>query len=179
MYHGTVISLSSAAVLKFGTLTQLYSPIADFPGALIIGAICGVLGAIFVDVNTRLGRLRKVYINTNLKKIVEVLFFSALTSTCFFMACMSSSNCKTKSTTGDREYYEFRCPDGEYSPLATLLFNTEGGTIRSIMDFNLKVSIYDSLIFTFCWYILFITTYGVWVPSGLFLPGIIIGCGLG
>jgi len=22
-------------------------------------------------------------------------------------------------------------------------------------------------------------TYGVWVPAGLFLPGIIIGCGVG
>ena len=30
-----------------------------------------------------------------------------------------------------------------------------------------------------CWYIFTITTYGVWVPAGLFLPGIIIGCAIG
>ena len=33
--------------------------------------------------------------------------------------------------------------------------------------------------FTVCWYIFTITTYGTMVPSGLFLPGMIIGCGLG
>ena len=29
------------------------------------------------------------------------------------------------------------------------------------------------------WYIFTITTYGVYVPAGLFLPGIIIGCAVG
>lgn len=29
------------------------------------------------------------------------------------------------------------------------------------------------------WYLFTITTYGVWVPAGLFLPGIIIGCCVG
>lgn len=29
------------------------------------------------------------------------------------------------------------------------------------------------------WYLFTITTYGVWVPAGLFLPGIIIGCAVG
>jgi chloride channel 6 len=33
--------------------------------------------------------------------------------------------------------------------------------------------------FTVCWYLFTITTYGTMVPSGLFLPGMIIGCGLG
>jgi H+/Cl- antiporter ClcA len=29
------------------------------------------------------------------------------------------------------------------------------------------------------WYLFTITTNGVWVPSGLFLPGILIGCSVG
>ena len=29
------------------------------------------------------------------------------------------------------------------------------------------------------WYLFTITTYGVWVPAGLFLPGILIGCSVG
>lgn len=29
------------------------------------------------------------------------------------------------------------------------------------------------------WYIFTIITYGVWIPAGLFLPGIIVGGGLG
>jgi len=34
-------------------------------------------------------------------------------------------------------------------------------------------------IFTSIWFLFTIVTYGVWVPSGLFLPGMIIGCGVG
>ena len=28
------------------------------------------------------------------------------------------------------------------------------------------------------WYVFTITTYGVWVPAGLFLPGILVGCSI-
>lgn len=35
------------------------------------------------------------------------------------------------------------------------------------------------LLYCFVWYLFTIITYGVWVPAGLFLPGIIIGCALG
>ena len=50
MLKGNVISLSGAAVLKFGNLTQLYSPMNDLPAALIIGSITGVMGALLVSV---------------------------------------------------------------------------------------------------------------------------------
>lgn len=29
------------------------------------------------------------------------------------------------------------------------------------------------------WYIFTITTFGIWVPAGIFVPGIILGCCLG
>lgn len=35
------------------------------------------------------------------------------------------------------------------------------------------------LIFLLIWYFFTITTYGTFVPAGLFLPGMIIGCALG
>lgn len=39
---------------------------------------------------------------------------------------------------------------------------------------------YDQMVVYFAvWYLFMITTYGVWVPAGLFLPGIIIGCAVG
>lgn len=41
------------------------------------------------------------------------------------------------------------------------------------------VNAWQMLIFTAIWYGLTITTYGVWVPAGLFLPGMIIGCAVG
>ena len=35
------------------------------------------------------------------------------------------------------------------------------------------------IVFTCVWYFWFSVTYGTQVPSGLFLPGMIIGCALG
>ena len=81
----------------------------------------------------------------------------------------------------------FYCPEGSYNPLATLVFNTEGGTIRQFFRFPILLAdpgtdyhIVPSLIaYFFAWYFLTILTYGVWVPAGIFVPGILLGCTLG
>jgi len=92
------------------------------------------------------------------------------------------------------EEFRFYCPSGTYNPLAAIFFNTEGGTIKQFMnkplllnqhqdDYQLTgdpVQITKNMLIYFCtWYMFFVTTYGVWVPSGLFLPGILMGCSIG
>ena len=47
------------------------------------------------------------------------------------------------------------------------------------MNNELKTTFQEISGFIAIWYVFFCTTYGVWVPSGLFLPGIIIGCAIG
>ena len=37
----------------------------------------------------------------------------------------------------------------------------------------------DTILYVLVWYVFTITTYGVWVPAGLFLPGILVGCSIG
>ena len=85
----------------------------------------------------------------------------------------------------------FLCPENEYNTLATLVFNTEGGIIRSLLRVPIvilqdstgagsdAINIPSVLIFLFLWIFFTFTTYGVWVPAGLFLPGIIIGSCIG
>ena len=75
--------------------------------------------------------------------------------------------------------------------MATLIFNTEGGTIRqffknpqliqdSIDDVDSGVPIIWNLIIYFVlWYSFFVFTYGIWVPAGVFVPGMLIGCTVG
>lgn len=41
------------------------------------------------------------------------------------------------------------------------------------------VSIVNVVIYFCLWYFFTCTTYGVTVPAGLFLPGILIGCAVG
>ena len=71
--------------------------------------------------------------------------------------------------------------DEVYNPLSSVFFNSEGGIIRSMFapEGIFDISWYEIFTFIFVWLFFTLTTYGVWVPAGLFLPGIIIGCGIG
>ena len=65
-----------------------------------------------------------------------------------------------------------------------MFMNTEGDAIRSIISgFESPDGVnsrgWHLLVFAATWYFWTIVTYGVWVPAGLFLPGIIIGCAVG
>jgi hypothetical protein len=65
-----------------------------------------------------------------------------------------------------------------------MFFNTEGSAIRTLISGyetsgGIEFTTLTLLLFLVTWYVFTITTYGVWVPAGLFLPGIIIGCSVG
>jgi chloride channel 7 len=72
------------------------------------------------------------------------------------------------------------CTDpNTFNPLASLFWQTEGGVIRDILSEGVMCSMGQMAIFALTWYFWFSVTYGTQVPSGLFLPGMIIGCALG
>ena len=93
MYTGSEVTLNSASVLKFGTLTQLRSPLSNLPSGILLGCITGVMGAGFVDVQARLGILRGKYINANWKKILETCAFSFATASTFYLVAANVHNC--------------------------------------------------------------------------------------
>lgn len=79
----------------------------------------------------------------------------------------------------DSEFIQYTCEKGEYNPLATLLLNPEGNTIKALMNKNAIFAYNPLLVHFLIWFVMTIITYGTAVPSGLFLPGILIGCTLG
>ena len=90
---GEVLSLSNSSALKFGNISIVYSPLSDAIAAVFIGIICGLLGALFVAVYSNMGVFRKKYVNTNAKKIIEVMLFSIATTSCFFwLSALSARN---------------------------------------------------------------------------------------
>jgi H+/Cl- antiporter ClcA len=65
--------------------------------------------------------------------------------------------------------------------LATLFFNSEGEIIKTFLKWSTE-GLFDAntlICFFLVWYFLTIISYGTSIPSGLFLPGILIGCGFG
>jgi H+/Cl- antiporter ClcA len=190
------LGLSDTAILKFGTLETQASSFLDLPAAVAIGLFCGMLGTAFVWTSSNLGIYRKKYIDKNWKKIVEAIFFGMFTASMFYLGVyIRRDSCLPEASVEqgkDDHLVRFMCPDGEYNQLATLVFNTEGGIIRSLLRVPVTIqndsastskvdaiNIPSVLIFLCLWVFFTFTTYGVWVPAGLFLPGIIIGSTIG
>ena len=82
---------------------------------------------------------------------------------------------------GQVTYKKFQCPPHHYNDLASLFFNTNDDTIRNLYGagtdevFN-KFSV---LLFFVTSYFLGIFSYGLVVPSGLFVPVILTGATYG
>jgi len=68
--------------------------LSDIHGPIVLGLAGGVLGALFIEVQTRCGRLRKQYVNTNLKRIAEAAFFGCFTITMFTIAVAGLNACE-------------------------------------------------------------------------------------
>ena len=186
LMKGEGVSSIKSSVLKFGTDDISPATFEVIPSSIIVGAMTGVLGGVFVLVNSNLGLVRKKYINTPTKKVAEAMLFSFMTTTSFFWLPSIFSEClPTTDVKDDRDLLvQYDCKsDKQYNQLATMFFNTEGDAIRTIINGfeggGLKSTDWHLVIFAMAWYFWTIVTYGVWVPAGLFLPGIIIGCAVG
>ena len=182
---GEGISDTNSAVLKFG-VNNITPPTVDvIPGAIIVGAISGVLGGFFVIVNSNFAMMRKKIIKKTWMKLAEAAFFSIATTTVFFWFPFVFEECRTTEGVKDTDVIvNGACPEGQFNPLATMFYNTEGDAIRSLISGfdeagGVNATGWHLFVFVTTWYVFTISTYGVWVPAGLFLPGIIIGCAIG
>ncbi|PWA67488.1 Chloride channel ClC-plant [Artemisia annua] len=78
-------------------------------------------------------------------------------------------------------FKQFNCPEGHYNDLATLLLTTNDDAVRNIFSINTSTE-YDtiSLVIYFMLYcILGVITFGIAVPTGLFLPILLMGSAYG
>ncbi|KAJ4831123.1 hypothetical protein Tsubulata_000654 [Turnera subulata] len=156
----------------------------------LIGIIGGLLGSLYNHV------LHKVLIVYNLinqkgriHKLLLSLSVSLFTSVCLFglpflAKCQPcdpslSEPCPTNSRSGN--FKQFTCPDGHYNDLATLLFTTNDDAVRNIFSSNTprEFQPVSLLIFFALYCILGLITFGIAVPSGLFLPIILMGSAYG
>ena len=55
------------------------------PGAIIIGILGGLIGPLFINLNTRVNVYRKKILTTNYLKVIETAIFGFATATIFFM----------------------------------------------------------------------------------------------
>ncbi|XP_004233300.2 chloride channel protein CLC-b [Solanum lycopersicum] len=166
-----------------------YHPVDIIPIALI-GIIGGLLGSLYNYVLHKVLRLYNL-INEKgkLHKLLLALSVSLFTSISMyglpFLAkckpCDPSIQGSCPGTGGTGNFKQFNCPNGYYNDLATLLLTTNDDAVRNIFSINTPGEFQvSSLIIYFVLYcILGLITFGIAVPSGLFLPIILMGSAYG
>ena len=92
---------------------------------------------------------------------------------------LAAGKCPTIGRSGN--FKNFQCPAGHYNALASLFFNTNDDAIRNLFSAGTDREFGAATLLTFfvTVYALGVLTYGVAVPSGLFIPVILAGASFG
>ncbi|KAF2320233.1 hypothetical protein GH714_026207 [Hevea brasiliensis] len=163
---------------------------ADLLAVIFLGVLGGILGSFY---NYCIDKVLRTYSIINGRgpsfKILLVIVISFLTSCCSYglpwlapcIPCPThlSERCPTKGRSGN--YKNFHCPSNYYNDLASLFFNTSDYAIRNMLTSSAekRFKFATLLVFFVATYGLGIITYGIAIPSGLFIPVILAGASCG
>jgi len=172
-----------------------YSVMELFP-CILLGVVGGCGGALFIHLNTIICVWRRDN-QKGKRKVIEAALIALLTATCSFCLPLlfSCTPCPSEDTLPEGvlcprpvedwrgNFVNFGCadPKHEYNELATLIFNTQDDAIKNLFSMN-TAEMYSHATLVFygvVFYLLAIVTYGISVPSGLFIPCIICGSSYG
>jgi len=165
---------------------------------VVIGCLGGLIGAVFNAANEHLTLWRMKRVNhSKMKRFVEVLVISLFMSVVSFMMPVLWGRCTELPTdmqdwtNQEKNLVEalipFQCvPGKEYNEVASLIFTEPDTAIKQLFHFREAGASDNStfssgaLFFFFVPYIAMATiTYGIAVPSGLFVPSLLSGAAFG
>ncbi|KAJ7546444.1 hypothetical protein O6H91_08G040500 [Diphasiastrum complanatum] len=162
----------------------------------MLGVIGGLLGALFNQLTLYLSSYRRNVLHKkgDRVKIIEACLVSLITSVLSFGLPLlnTCTPCPDPVRYPDivcprpskhyGNYVTFHCPiENHYNDLATIFFNTPDDAIRNLFSTKTvhEYSAQSLFIFLVMFYLLAVITYGTAVPSGQFVPGIMIGATYG
>ncbi|KAL3724216.1 hypothetical protein ACJRO7_036260 [Eucalyptus globulus] len=162
----------------------------DLLAVILLGVIGGIFGSLY---NYMVDKVLRTYSIINERgrsfKVLLVMCISLLTSCCSYglpwiLQCTpcpahSEEECPTVGRSGN--YKNFQCPPNHYNDLASLFLTTNDDAIRSLFSSSSEKEFQIStlLVFFAAIYFLGIVTYGIAIPSGLFIPVILAGASYG
>ncbi|XP_043531813.1 chloride transport protein 6 isoform X2 [Chiloscyllium plagiosum] len=167
----------------------------DLAFFIIMGVIGGLLGAMFNCLNRRLAkyRMRNVHPKAKFVRILESLLVAMVTTMVVFVASMTLGECRDiplqphsnnttlqlSERTVNSSIKTFFCPNQTYNDMATLFFNPQETAILQLFHQEGTFSPVTLSIFFVLYFLLACWTYGVSVPSGLFVPSLLCGAAYG
>ncbi|KAG7335344.1 hypothetical protein KOW79_001940 [Hemibagrus wyckioides] len=175
--------LSSPGLINFGTFDSehVQYSLYEFPLFICMGAIGGILGAVFNTLNYWLTIFRIRYVHRRCLQVMEAMLVAAVTATVSFAMIYFSTDCQPLKKGSPEEYpLQLFCADGEYNAMATAFFNTPEKSVRSL--FHSPPGTYNPQtlgLFTLTYFLLACWTYGLTVSAGVFIPSLLIGAAWG
>eukprot|EP00879_Flechtneria_rotunda_P004562 GHRR01004817.1.p1 GENE.GHRR01004817.1~~GHRR01004817.1.p1 ORF type:complete len:654 (+),score=198.62 GHRR01004817.1:480-2441(+) len=171
-----------------------FEPLELLP-MLLLGVIGGLLGSFFTALNGRLAAWRNSVLAPYGKRgrLWESLAVALLTSTVSFLLPMLTScqpcpadageACPRPEHTHSGNFVNFGCSRGslDYNDLATIFFNTQDDAIRNLFSSQTKAEygVSTLLVFVALFFLLAVLSYGIALPTGLFVPSILCGAAYG
>jgi len=169
---GNFTNVTNAGLIRLGEISKNNNyNLADVIVFIFIGILGGLFGALFNEINIRLAKLRIKHLKTKIAKYFEAILFAFVGSTIIFYlpALFPCTEFPLDTEIGTR----YQCPEDQVNEMATLLFNTEGDTLKYLLKAANNSDFMVALTFLLVWFFFTATTYGVSVPSGLFFPGLV------
>ncbi|XP_061543047.1 H(+)/Cl(-) exchange transporter 6-like [Phycodurus eques] len=165
----------------------------DLAFFVLMGIAGGLLGALFNCMNKNLAKYRIRHIHPKAKfiRVIESLLVAMVTTVVVFSASMLLGECRdlyspsahntTHSVSEDinstiRQYF---CSNKTYNDMATLFFNPQEAAIHQLFHQDGTFSPVTLSVFFLLYFLLACWTYGVSVPSGLFVPSLLCGAAYG
>ncbi|XP_037948241.1 H(+)/Cl(-) exchange transporter 7 [Teleopsis dalmanni] len=179
-YHG----LNNFTFTGLFNLGQFDQPLTfeyfELPIFLLLGVSCGLLGAIWNSINTKINRFRSRFIKFKFAKVVEAAFVALMGVT---LACTSIyfiNDCRQLGNDPTDYPVQLFCDDNEYNAVAALWFQTPEATVRALFhDPPGSHKILTLTIFTIIYYFLSCFTFGLNVSLGVFIPTALVGAAWG
>ncbi|XP_057717380.1 H(+)/Cl(-) exchange transporter 7 [Corythoichthys intestinalis] len=183
IYHNNPGDLSNPGLINFGRFENdsVAYYLYEIPLFIAMGAIGGLLGALFNVLNYWLTIFRIRYVHRPCLQVMEAMLVAAVTATVSFTMIYFSNDCQPLDPEHSEEYpLQLFCADGEYNSMATAFFNTPERSVRSL--FHNQPGSYNPLtlgLFTLTYFFLACWTYGLTVSAGVFIPSLLIGAAWG
>mmetsp|Transcript_38887 Transcript_38887/g.153766 ORF Transcript_38887/g.153766 Transcript_38887/m.153766 type:complete len:658 (+) Transcript_38887:329-2302(+) len=187
--HGNLNIDVSEVGFVFGPLSNSSFYLKDYGFFILIGLCGGLFGALLSLLQKPLTQFRFKYVNRPWRRLLEALLVNILTNGVRLLVTALTNECvlvdeayeNAVSLKYKKDFSQFSCPDGYHSLFAALLYNPLDVVLQALLH-NENEEAYNAylLISALAFYTFFtILTYGIAVPSGLFIPAFVWGATLG
>ncbi|KAM7542895.1 hypothetical protein Aperf_G00000006787 [Anoplocephala perfoliata] len=181
LFDGQPFSFTPGGLVSFGMFEGANSYNAtELVIFVLMGVFGGLVGAAFVALNKVISKYRQAHLKTKPAKIIDAVLISILTAASSFALLIFMSNCRSGFQENSDSSRQVLCADGEYNRFSSLLFATPSKALQALFH-HPPHSFNKITLLIFIPYIFFVAciTYGVSVPSGLFIPSLLLGAAWG